>query len=208
MTKYRGILRLFNQGISQRSIAKSCECSRNTVAKVISRAKELNITWPLKKEMTDSELDKLFFPKSAKSSGRRQPDLEKIHKELAKSGVTLKLLWTEYCEECRQSNELPLMYSQFCYHYQKFAEAKRATMRIPRKPGEQVEVDWAEKTASIVDRDTGEIIPAYVFVAALSYSHYAYVEAFLSQDQESWISAHVNMYRFLVVQPEYLCPII
>jgi transposase len=112
-----------------------------------------------------------------------------------KDGVTLKLLWTEYCEECRRSNELPLMYSQFCYHYQKFAETKRASMHIPRKPGEQIEVDWAGQTASIVDRNTGEIIPAYVFVAVLSYSQYAYVEAFLSQDQESWISAHVNMYR-------------
>jgi transposase len=88
------------------------------------------------------------------------------------------------------------MYSQFCFYYQKFAEKKRATMHIPRKPGEQIEVDWAGKTASIVDRDTGELIPAFVFVAALSYSQYAYVEAFLSRDLESWIAAHTNMYRY------------
>lgn len=69
-------------------------------------------------------------------------------------------------------------------------------MHIPRKPGEHVEVDWCGQTAFIVNRDTGEIIPVYVFVAALSYSQYAYVEAFLSQDLECWISAHVNMYRF------------
>lgn len=46
MTKYREILRLFSQGISQRSIALSCECSRNTVARVIAQAKELNVHWP------------------------------------------------------------------------------------------------------------------------------------------------------------------
>jgi transposase len=146
--------------------------------------------------MTDGELETLLFPKKASSSAHRYPDLEYIHKELAKNGVTLKLLWSEYCEQCRLSNELPLMYSQFCYHYQKFAETKRATMHIKRKPGDQIEVDWAGQTASIVERDTGEIIPAYVFVAALSYSQYAYVEAFTSQNQESWINAHVNMYRF------------
>lgn len=197
MTKYREILRLYSQGISQRSIAAGCECSRNTVAKVIARAKELNVRWPLSSELTDGELDKLFFPNSSKpDTSRKYPDLDYIHKELARSGVTLKLLWSEYCEECRIKKELPLMYSQFCYHYQKFAETKRASMHIPRKPGEQIEVDWAGQTASIIDRDTGEIIPAYVFVAALSYSQYAFVEAFLSQDQESWISAHVNMYRF------------
>ena len=42
MTNYREILRLYSQGISQRSIAAGCECSRNTVSKVITRAKELN----------------------------------------------------------------------------------------------------------------------------------------------------------------------
>jgi hypothetical protein len=35
MTSYREILRLSAQGISQRSIARSCDCSRNTVARVV-----------------------------------------------------------------------------------------------------------------------------------------------------------------------------
>ena len=48
----------------------------------------------------------------------------------------------------------------------------------------------------MVDRDTGEIIPASIFVAVLSYSQYAYVEAFFSQDKDSWITAHVNLYHF------------
>lgn len=196
MTQYHEILRLYSHGISKSGIAASCGCARKTVTKVLDRAKELQISWPLNQEMTDGELEKLLFSKSALSSVHRHPDLEYIHKELARDGVTLKLLWSEYCEECRLNNEFPLMYSQFCYHYQKFAEVKRATMHIKRKPGDQIEVDWAGQTASIVDDDTGEIIPAYVFVAALSYSQYAYVEAFLSQNQECWINAHVNMYRF------------
>ncbi len=206
MTKYREILRLYSQGISQRSIALSCECSRNTVAKVIARAKELNIIWPLSPEQTDADLEKLFFPKESVQSQRRYPDVEYIHKELMRSGVTLKLLWYEYCEECRQNNEIPLMYSQFCYHYQKYSEKKRASMHIPRKPGEQIEVDWAGKTAALVERDTGEIIPAYVFVGVLSYSQYAYVEAFLSMNLESWITAHVNMYRYFGGSSRILVP--
>ena len=35
MTDYREILRLNHQGISGRDIAKSCGCSRNTVARVL-----------------------------------------------------------------------------------------------------------------------------------------------------------------------------
>jgi len=55
MTRYREILRLHSRGISQRGVAASCQCSRNTVAKVVARAKEMSISWPLKDELTDSD---------------------------------------------------------------------------------------------------------------------------------------------------------
>jgi len=173
---------------------------------VLARAKETSIGWPLKDDLTDGDLEKLLFPDSTPSVSRRQADLEYIHKEMAKSGVTLRLLWTEYCTGCRLSNEQPLMYSQFCYHYQMYAQKKRATMHIQRKPGEQIEVDWAGQTAAIIDDETGEIIPVYVFVAVFSYSQYAYVEAFLARDQECWIAAHVNMYRYFGGVSKLLIP--
>lgn len=64
----------------------------------------------------------------------------------------------------------PLMYSQFCYYIQLDEEKRRATMHINRKPGEQVEVDWAGDPAHITDPVTGEIKNAYVFVGVMSYS--------------------------------------
>jgi transposase len=67
---------------------------------------------------------------------------------------------------------------------------------IDNKPSEKLEVDWAGQTAQIINRDTGEIIPVYIFVAALSCSQYTYVEAFSSQNQECWIAAHINTYKF------------
>jgi transposase len=206
MTNYREILRLHSRGISQRGIAASCQCSRNTVKRVLARAKETSIGWPLKDDLTDGDLEKLLFPDSTPSVSRRQPDLEYIHKEMAKSGVTLRLLWTEYCTSCRLSNAQPLMYTQFCYHYQQYAQKQRATMHIQRKPGEQIEVDWAGQTAAIINDETGEIIPVYVFVAVLSYSQYAYVESFLSRNQECWIAAHVNMYRYFGGVSKLLVP--
>ena len=196
VTNYREILRLHSQGISQRSIAASCACSRNTVAKVLSQAQEGGVSWPFKEGISNAELHRLFFPETAIHPSRKRPDYEYIHKEMAKSGVTLSLLWSEYCESCRQSNEIPLMYSQFCYHYQQFTMKTKVTMHIHRKPGEQLEVDWAGQTTPIIDSITGEILNTYVFVGALSSSQYAYVEAFLSQNQECWIAAHVNMYKY------------
>ena len=123
-------------------------------------------------------------------------DYEYVHREMAKSGVTLSLLWTEYCEQCRAGGEIPLMYTQFCHHYREFVYKSKATMHIGRKPGEQMEVDWAGQTIGIIDTDTGELMPAYLFVGALSSSQYAYVEAFLSQNQECWIAAHINAFQY------------
>ena len=196
MTPYREILRLFQAGISQRSIAASCHCSRNTVATVVQRAKHANLKFPLDSQ-TDSQLEVLLFSeKHTQPSNRRMPDFEQVSRELARNGVTLKLLWAEYCEDCRQAQQQPFMYSQFCYHFQQYAEKDRATMHIPRKPGDRIEVDWAGDKMYIVDRDTGEATPAYLFVGVLSFSMYAYAEACSSMDMENWINAHVNMFRY------------
>lgn len=206
MTEYRQILRLYGQGISQRSIAESLNCSRNTVAKVLNRAKELNLSWPLAPETTDDSLDKIFYPSTVTPTERRIPDCEYIHRELARRNVNLKLLWTEYCQECADARQLPLMYSQYCYYYQQYSQKTRATMHIPRIPGEQIEVDWAGQTTEIVDNITGEVIRAYVFVGVLSYSQYVYAEAFLSQNLENWIAAHVNMFQFFGGVTKMLIP--
>lgn len=113
MTNHKEILRLHSQGISGRGIAASLECSRNTVANSLRCAKEHDLSWLLTKEMSNQELEKLYFPERILESDRHQPDYEYIHKELAKPGVTLSLLWHEYCEECRVSKEIPYMYTSF-----------------------------------------------------------------------------------------------
>ena len=113
--------------------------SRNTVAKVLKKAAEIKLSWPLDFDMTDSALEELMFPKDKSATNKRMPNFDYIRK---------KLLWVEYCEECRMSSEEPLMYSQFCYYIQKDEEKRRATMHIPRKPGEQIEVD--ESVSSFV----------------------------------------------------------
>ena len=131
MTKYREILRLKSLGFSERNIAASCGVSRNTVAKVSKRAEELNLKWPLDFDMTDHALEQLMFPKEKSATNKRMPDFDYIRKELLRNGVNKKLLWVEYCEECRSSGDGPLMYSQFCYYIQKDEEKRRDYKKIP-----------------------------------------------------------------------------
>ena len=197
MTKYREILRLSSLGLSQQNIADSCNVSKKTVNRVLRRAKKLDISWPLDESDTDAVLAEKFFPSANQViSNKRMPDYAYIRKELLRNGVSKKLLWTEYMEDCRANGDEPLMYSQFCYHIQQDEQKHRATMHINRKPGEQVEVDWAGDPATIIDPDTGEILKSYIFVGVMTYSQYAYVEAFLDMKQRSWINAHVHMYEY------------
>jgi len=217
MTNYREILRLHSQGFSQRSIAASCDCGKSTVQRAVTRANEVGLAWPLPVELTNERLRKLLFPSDAHRDGAndtgndvggvggssgstgtggfKEPDYEHIHKELAKDGVNPSLLWNEYCAKCRNEGSIAYKYSAFCSRYRNFAMHTKATMRLERKPAQQMEVDWAGQTMSITDRVTGEIIPAHIFVSVLPYSGYAYVEAFLTQKQQSWITGHVNAYR-------------
>ena len=207
MTSYREILRLAASGYSKSSIAKSVSCSRNTVTTVLDRAKELKLEWPLAPDLSDQELGKRLYPsKIPGSSDRKMPDAEYVRKELLKNGVSKKLLWTEYLEECRLTGEKPLMYSQYCWYLQEAEMKRRASMHIPRKPGEQVEVDWAGDPAQIIDPDTGEITNAFVFVGVLSFSQYTYAEAFLNEKQNAWITAHVHMLQFFGGVPRILVP--
>lgn len=196
MTQYREMIRLSSLKFSERNIALSCSVSRNTVAKVLKRAKELDLSWPLDETVTEQSLRQLMFPKEQTGTNKPMPDYAYIRKELLRNGVSKKLLWSEYCENCRMNGEMPLMYSQFCYHLQQDEQKRRATMHIQRKPGEQIEVDWAGDPAKLIDPDTGEMTDAWLFIGVMTYSQYAYAEAFMNEKQKAWITAHVHMYEF------------
>jgi len=196
MTNYREILRLGDLGINKQDIAAACQCSRNTVASVLKRAAECGLDWKHVQDWSNKELSEKLFPPNMVKASYKMPDYEYAHREMAKSGVTLSLLWVEYCDQCREAGEIPYKSTQFNKYYSDYVCKTKATMHLNHKPGEVMEVDWAGQNVFIVDTDTGELIKAYVFVAVLPYSGYAYVEAFLSQDQECWTIAHVNAYQY------------
>ena len=195
MTNYREILRLHSLGLNKTEIAASMGYSRNTAANVIRRAEACRLSYPLPAELSDKQLAEMLFPAAAKPV-YKMPDYAYVHKELQKDGVTLNLLWLEYCEACRNAGEMPYQSTQFNKYYSDYVAKTNATMHLHHKPGEIMQVDWAGDTAAVIDTDTGEVIPAYVFVATLPYSGYSYVEAFFSMNQECWTAAHVNAYRY------------
>jgi transposase len=198
MTRYKEILRLYHHlGIKKLQIAESLGCSRTTVISVLAAAAKASVGWEDVKELSDREVKQILFPSSDVVLPQyRMPDWDCIHKEMGRTGVTLSLLWVEYCEECRNSGQIPYQSTQFYKYYREYTQKHRATMHINRKPGDIMEVDWAGDAAHITDSVTGEVIKAYIFVAVLAYSKYAYVEAFFSQNEAAWIAAHNGAYRY------------
>ena len=101
---------------------------------------------------------------------------------------------------------VPYMSSQFNDNYHKWAKVTKATMRISHKPGDAMEVDWAGKTIDIYDSVTGDVTPAYLFVAVLSCSCLVYAEACANMKEDTFIMWHVHAYEYFGGSTRLLIP--
>lgn len=197
MVNYREILRLNSLKYTQRQIAASVHSSRNTISDVIKLASDNGVSWPLEDTYTNEILYSLLYPNRLEATNpRKEPDYKYIHKELARPGVNLTLLWTEYCADCNTSDKTPYMYSQYCDKYRHWARLTKATMRINHKPGDAMQVDWAGTTIKYHDSVTGDEYDAYIFASVLPCSCYAYVEACDDMKTTNWLLCHVHAYNY------------
>lgn len=156
MTNYKEIIRLHSLGINNTRIAESCGCARSTVIAALQRAAGQDLSWNKIKNCSTEEVARKLYPSTALGQQYKMPDYEWVHREMQKSGVTLSLLWVEYCEQCRRNGELPYKSTQFNKYYADYVHKTKAAMHLEHKPGETMQVDWAGQTAALVDTDTGE----------------------------------------------------
>lgn len=195
MRRIREVLRQrWECGLSERAVAASCSVARSTVGKYVQRAMEAGLSWPLPEGMTDEELEQRLFPTATETSldTKATPDWAEVHRQLTGKGVTLQLLWEEYKEAYPNGYQ----YSQFCARYRAWRETLDLPMRQQHKAGEKLFVDYCGQTMPVVDRETGEIREAQIFVAVLGVSNYTYVEACWTQRLPEWIMAHVHAFAY------------
>ena len=114
MRHIREVLRLHHSvGMSQRSVARSLGLAQGTVSKYLNRTRRAGLTWPLPLELDDDvRLENRLYPPPSDlpSDDRPQPDWAVVHRELRRPGVTLMLLWEEYCDTTSDG----FSYSWFC----------------------------------------------------------------------------------------------
>jgi transposase len=195
MRKVREVLRLgLSCKLGLREIARSCSISHTTVGQYLSQAEESGLTYEQIERMDDGELV-VLFKKSALSKdkgSRPQADWSWMHQELKKKGVTLQLLWEEYKEIHPDGYQL----SQFYEHYNRWKKKLDVTLRQTHKAGEKMFVDYAGQTIPVIDRSTGQIREAQLFVAVLGASNYTYAECSWGQGISDWTGCHVRAFAY------------
>ena len=91
---------------------------------MLARAREQGLSWEKEQQMSSRQVTEALFPSTQTGPAYKMPDYEWVHREMQKSGVTLSLLWVEYCEQCRANGELldaylfvaVMPYSGYCLH--------------------------------------------------------------------------------------------
>lgn len=205
MKLIRRILKLHESaGLSYRQTGDALNIPYTTVADYIKRYKRSGLASADLDGCSDREIYQALFTEIAASGtpSRPRPDFAKIHEELKQRHVTRLLLWEEY----RTDNPAGLGYTQFCERYNRWRKTLSVTMRQVHKAGEKMFVDYSGLRMDIIDRSSGEVRKAEIFVACLGASGYSYAEASRSQKKASFISAHVNAFNFFGGVPSILVP--
>ena len=117
--------------------------------------------------MNDEALEAALYASRRSKRGHRrieEPDWAGVHRELKRKHVTLLILWDEYVA----ANPGGYSYSRFCELYRAFEKTLSVTMRQTHAAGERLFVDYAgDGVPVVIDRLTGEIRMAQIFVAVL-----------------------------------------
>jgi transposase len=205
MRQIRQMLRLARDGVSAREIGRTLGVARSTIQDNLKRATAAGLAWPLAGDLTDAVLENRLFAHAGVKSGfrrRAEPDWACLACELKRPGVNLMVLREEY----RDAHPNGYGYSRFCDLFREFERRLSPTMRQDHPAGDKVFVDYSGRKLSIVDRTTGVVREAELFVAVLGASNYTYAEATWTQTLPDWIEAHVRLFRFLGGVPRLVVP--
>jgi transposase len=206
MRQAREIIRLKFSSVSAHEIARRLGMARSTVREMLQRAESAGLSWTQAEGMSDAALEGALYANRRSRRGHRrvaEPDWASVHCEMKRKHVTLTILWDEYIA----GNPGGYSYSRFCDLYRGFAKTLSVTMRQTYAAGERLFVDYAGDTVPVVvDRLTGEVREAQVFVAVLGASSFTFACAGWTQALPDWIDAHVRAFSAIGGVPQLLVP--
>ncbi|MCB8878554.1 IS21 family transposase [Acidisoma silvae] len=205
MRQVREIVKLHQAGVSTRQIGIRVGVAASTVRLTLRRVAEAGLSVEAAIEKTDTALEALLFSGAGKKTGHRRhadPDWATIHQELKRKHVTLTILWDEYIGRTPGGYR----YSRFCELYRSWEARLSVTMRQSHHGGDKLFVDYAGDVVPVVDRLSGRIRGAQIFVAVLGASNFLYAEASWTQGLADWIESHNRALAAIGGVPALLVP--
>ena len=178
MLQIRRILQLASSGESLRGINRITGIHRDTITNYLNLCRSSGESYESLLNLKDAELAGFVFPEKEpeEPDGRLKDFLQKAGQyKLALSncrGMTRKRLWEKHITSYPDSYS----YSQFCEHFARYLNTSDPTMVISHQPGDELQIDFAGKSLSYIDRVTGEIIFCPTLVCSLPYSSLSYLE--------------------------------
>ena len=204
MRQIRELLRLhYEEAVSQRLIARALGVVRSTVERALKRFADSGMGWPPDPTMTDEELERRLYSGpshqgSAKSCVR--PNYAQIVTQLARKGVTRRLLWSEY----RDQHADGVGYSVFCDQLGAFLADRDLSYRHDHVPGEKAYFDFAGLTLRYHDGD--RVALAHIFAAALGWSNAIFAYAYADETAPSWLDGQHRAFVFFGGVPKIAVP--
>ena len=207
MRQAREIIRLkFSGSLTMREIARRLGLAPSTVRETLKRLESAGLIWPLPDGMSESDLEAALYANRRSKRGHRrhaEPDWPTVHRELKRKHVTLLIVWDEYIAATPGGYS----YSQFCELYRGFESKLSVTMRQTHAAGERLFVDYAgDGVPVVIDRLTGELRKAQIFVAVLGASSFTFAHAGWTQSLVDWIDAHMHAFEAIGGVPHLLVP--
>lgn len=178
MRDVREVMRLHREGcVPVQELARLTGVARSIVQDMLARFERLGLEWPVPVEISDAELEARLYGPAAVKPGRRklpEPDWAVVARELKRKQVTLQVLWEEYYA----ANPDGYRYSRWCDLFRRWEGRLPLMMRQSHAGGEKLFVDYAgDKVPVVVDRRTGEIREAHLFMAVLGGSSLSFASA-------------------------------
>jgi len=207
MRALREVMRMYREGgLPVREIARFTGVARSTARDMISRFERSGLSWPVPAEISDAELEGRLYGAAGVKPGRRkqsEPDWSAVARELKRKHVTLQVLWEEYIAEYPDGYR----YSRFCELFRSWEGRLPLVMRQSHGGGEKLFVDYAGDTVPVVvDRRSGEMRAAHIFVAVMGGSSLSFACATWTEQMPDWIAGHNAAFAFFGGAPQLLVP--
>jgi transposase len=166
------IRELSGQGLGSKRIARQLGVSRNTVRRYLAGATVGFQLRPAARRLDDHTLREVHDLFGTVAEGNAVV----IQQELASRGIDVELRTLQRAVVTRRQEER--------------AQAL-ATVRFETPPGQQMQIDFGEKSVRIA----GQPVKVYLMTVVLGYSRRLYCQAFLAQRQDDWLEGLDNAFR-------------